>query len=158
MVARGDPKLASIIGYSIIKFRKKMLDAGRKAFTQQGCADKIGVLRQQWAAWELGKKLPSPANQRKIAELLEVSLSELRGEIAPPGLPVALEKGLEVASQLMAIQGEIAAVSRLLLEAGLEGGASVQSAMRDSLRRIRDQLGRVRDVVEPGRADDRASS
>lgn len=80
-----DPIIAQIMGCNIRKFRKILYDGGRKTFTQAGCADKIGVKQQQWAAWESGAlSAPSPANQRKIAEVLEVSLAELRGEAIIP--------------------------------------------------------------------------
>lgn len=82
--SRADPILLKAISYNIKKIRKKLYDSGRKSFTQKGCADKVSVKQQDWNRWESGKTLPSPANQRKIAELLEVSLAELRGEALPP--------------------------------------------------------------------------
>lgn len=86
MAERTDASLLFIVGCNIKKYREKKLRDGDRSFTQQGCADKLNIAQQQWNRWESGKKLPSTANQRKIADLLDVAPSMLwEGNEKTPG-------------------------------------------------------------------------
>lgn len=44
------------------------------------CAQEFGVSQAEWSRWERGIKIPSPANQRAIADFFGVSIAQLYGE------------------------------------------------------------------------------
>ncbi len=55
--------------------------------SQEYVADQLGISRQAVAKWETGKSRPSAANLVSLAELLEVSLSQLTGAEAEEPSP-----------------------------------------------------------------------
>ncbi len=58
-----------------------------KGLSQQEFADSLSVVRQTVSKWEKGLSVPDSDMLVKIAEILEVSVTELLGEQAAPSLP-----------------------------------------------------------------------
>lgn len=69
--------LAESIGSVIKELRqKKYPNHGG----QIKCAQDFGVSQAEWSRWERGIKIPSPQNQRAIADFFNVSIAQLYGE------------------------------------------------------------------------------
>lgn len=79
----------------------------KKGYTQENLAIKINVVRQTVSKWEKGLSVPDADTLQKIAEVLEVSVSELLG--API---VQSESKNEVAQQLARINEQLAIKNR----------------------------------------------
>lgn len=69
--------MMSVYGERIIELRK------RKNMSQQELADLAGVSQTSIYQWEKGTRKPKVENMVKIAELLQVSINDLFGEIIP---------------------------------------------------------------------------
>lgn len=74
-----------------------------KGFTQEELAIKIGVVRQTVSKWEKGLSVPDADVLSRIADVLEVSVSELLGADMP-----SEENRNEVAEQLAKISEQMA--------------------------------------------------
>ena len=79
----------------------------KKGYTQENLAIKINVVRQTVSKWEKGLSVPDADTLQKIAEVLEVEVSELLG--API---VQSESKNEVAEQLARINEQLAIKNR----------------------------------------------
>lgn len=65
------------------EFREKLKDQDRK-WTQQYVADKIGVARVTYTAYENGTKTPPPDIINKVADLFDVTADYLLGRSDKP--------------------------------------------------------------------------
>ena len=74
-----------------------------KGFTQEELAIKIGVVRQTVSKWEKGLSVPDADALSRIADVLEVSVSELLGADS-----TSEENRNEVAEQLAKISEQMA--------------------------------------------------
>jgi len=89
------------IGSRIAKWRKE------KGLTQEELAIRVNVVRQTVSKWEKGLSVPDADMLQKIAEVLEVSVSQLLGREEEP------EKDRnEVAEQLARINEQLAIRNR----------------------------------------------
>lgn len=72
-----------------------------KKFTQKDVAEKIGITRPAYTAYEIGKRQPDFETLQKIADLYEVSIDYLLGreeiENSPQYTSVDLDKMLDSA-------------------------------------------------------------
>ena len=84
---------------------RDILKAIRKerGFTQEELAIKIGVVRQTVSKWEKGLSVPDADAMSRIADVLEVSVSELLGADS-----TSEENRNEVAEQLAKISEQMA--------------------------------------------------
>lgn len=73
--------------------------------SQENAAHKIGVSTKQYGRWERGLSTPRPANFERIAEVLGVDITDLRGE--PPAITEH-----ELAAQLGRIERKLDALLR----------------------------------------------
>ena len=79
----------------------------KKGYTQENLAIKINVVRQTVSKWEKGLSVPDADTLQKIAEVLEVNVSELLGASM-----VQSENKNEVAEQLARINEQLAIKNR----------------------------------------------
>lgn len=79
----------------------------KKGYTQENLAIKINVVRQTVSKWEKGLSVPDADTLQKIAEVLEVSVSELLGAKI-----VQNENNNEIAERLARINEQLAIKNR----------------------------------------------
>jgi len=56
----------------------------QKGYTQETLAQELNIVRQTVSKWEKGYSVPDAVMLEKLAELFEVSVGELLGDIAQP--------------------------------------------------------------------------
>ena len=86
----------------VIMFPEKIKELRKsKKFTQKDVAEKIGITRPAYTAYEIGKRQPDFETLQKIADLYEVSIDYLLGreeiENSPQYTSVDLDKMLDSA-------------------------------------------------------------
>lgn len=81
------------------------IKAGRheKGLSQQEFADRLSVVRQTVSKWEKGLSVPDSDMLLKIADILEISVSELLEEQTPPSEAAPTEKKRERAILIILI-------------------------------------------------------
>lgn len=79
----------------------------RKGFTQEELAARIHVVRQTVSKWEKGISVPDAETLQKLAEVLEVSVSQLLGVEFP-----SEESANEIAEQLSRINEQLVIKNR----------------------------------------------
>ena len=81
----------------------------QKGYSQETLAEQLNVVRQTVSKWEKGRSVPDAEMLNKIAELFEVSVSDLLGNKIPESDPTDTN---EVAKQLAILNEQLAKQSR----------------------------------------------
>lgn len=85
----------SIFSIRLKEYREKLKRSDKK-WTQQYVADKVGVARVTYTAYEGGTKLPPIDTTNKIAELFDVTTDYLMGRSDDPRLSEREEKEVDL--------------------------------------------------------------
>ena len=84
----------------------------KKGFTQEEAAERLHVVRQTVSKWEKGLSVPDAEMLARIAELYEVSASELLGSPAPEAAPETAADFSALAEQLARINEQLVVRNR----------------------------------------------